>query len=208
MTFRNRIIEYGVKAADQFLANPKNARVHPQFQRDVMKAALTEVGFVAPVIESKSGVLLDGHERIWQGLQNNAQIPFVVVDVDENEEDYVLATFDPITNLATYDATLLDSLLQDVNSGEASIQQMLAQVGTNAGLYEPGQNPYDLWQGMPEFEQNAINAFHSIKIVFETEADMKSFAQFVGQTVTDKTTMLYYPKKESRDIGVYIEDES
>lgn len=135
-TFRNRIIDYGVKPADQFLANPKNARVHPQFQRDVMKAALEEVGFVAPVIESKSGVLLDGHERIWQAMQNdNAAVPFVVVDVDEAEEDYVLATFDPITSLANYDARLLDDLLRDVNSDQPAIQQMLAELAENNGLY-------------------------------------------------------------------------
>lgn len=134
-TFRNRIIDYGVKPADQFLANPKNARVHPQFQRDVMKAALEEVGFVAPVIESKSGVLLDGHERIWQAMQNdNAAVPFVVVDVDEAEEDYVLATFDPITSLANYDARLLDDLLRDVNSDQPAIQQMLAELAEHNGL--------------------------------------------------------------------------
>lgn len=134
--YRNRIIDYGVKPADQFLANPKNARVHPQFQRDVMKAALEEVGFVAPVIESKSGVLLDGHERIWQALQrDNAPVPFVVVDVDEAEEDYVLATFDPITSLANYDAKLLDDLLRDVNSDQPAIQQMLAELAENSGLY-------------------------------------------------------------------------
>ena len=134
-TFRNRIIEYGVKAADQFLANPKNARLHPQFQRDVMNAALNEVGFVAPVVESKSGVLLDGHERVWQALQNgNAKIPFVVVDVDEAEEDYVLATFDPITALATYDAQALDTLLSGVQSERPAIQQLLAGLAEKNNL--------------------------------------------------------------------------
>lgn len=143
--FKNRIIDYGVKPADQFLANPKNARVHPQFQRDVMKAALEEVGFVAPVIESKSGVLLDGHERIWQALQrDNAPVPFVVVDVDEAEEDYVLATFDPITSLANYDAQRLDDLLRDVNSDQPAIQQMLAELAEKSGLaYEPPEAPND-----------------------------------------------------------------
>ena len=142
--FRNRIVDYGVKPADQFLANPKNARLHPQFQRDVMNAALTEVGFVAPVIESKSGVLLDGHERIWQALQNdNAPVPYVVVDVDEAEEDYVLATFDPITSLANYDAKLLDALLQEVNSDAPAVQEMLAKLADDAGLYQGGSGAED-----------------------------------------------------------------
>lgn len=136
MTFRNRILEYGVKPADQFLAHPKNARIHPVYQREVMKSALDTVGFVAPVIEAKSGYLLDGHERVWQGLQNkNAPIPFVVVDVDEDEEAYVLATFDPITALANYDAELLDGLLREVNSDNEHVQKMLAELAAEAGLY-------------------------------------------------------------------------
>lgn len=155
MTFRNRIIEYGVKPADQFLANPKNARIHPQFQRDVMSAALTEVGFVAPVIESKSGVLLDGHERVWQGLQsNNAMIPFVTVDVDESEEDYVLATFDPITALARYDADQLEALLQDVSSDQPAIQQMLAQLAEAEGVIPPDFAPTDM-SDQPRLDEKA-----------------------------------------------------
>ena len=142
MAFRNRIIEYGVKPADQFLAHPKNARMHPQFQRDVMKSALDTVGFVAPVIEAASGYLLDGHERVWQALQNNnAPIPFVRVDVSEDEEAYVLATFDPITGLAQYDAELLDGLLREVNSDDASMQQMLVQLAENVGIMPPDFQP-------------------------------------------------------------------
>lgn len=111
MAFRNRIIDFGVKPADQFLAHPKNARLHPQFQRDVMKSALETVGFVAPVLEAKSGYLVDGHERVYQALVNNDNVPYVVLDIDENEENYVLATFDPSASLANYDSDLLDGLL-------------------------------------------------------------------------------------------------
>jgi hypothetical protein len=118
MAYRNRIIHYGVKNADQFLAHPSNARIHPQFQRDVMKSALTDIGFVAPVIESKSGYLLDGHERVYQALENNSAIPFVQVDVDEDEESYILATFDPIAGLANYDIDLLDDLLSTVHNSD------------------------------------------------------------------------------------------
>jgi hypothetical protein len=143
---QNRIVDYGVKPADQFLAHPLNARMHPQYQRDVMKAALQTVGFVAPIIESlHTGYLLDGHERVWQGLQNkNANIPYVVVDVTEDEEAYILATFDPITSLAQYDSQKLDELLRDVQSDDAAIQQMLSDLAAQSGLYlddEPTPDP-------------------------------------------------------------------
>lgn len=141
MTFANRIVNYGVKPADQFTANPKNARIHPQFQRDVMKDALDTIGFIAPVIENaRTGYLIDGHERIMQALADNALVPFVSVDMSEDEEAYALATFDPITSLAAYDRAQLDTLLRDVQSDSEHIQRLLAELAAENGLYANGDN--------------------------------------------------------------------
>lgn len=140
MTFANRIVNYGVKPADQFTANPKNARIHPQFQRDVMKDALNTIGFIAPVIENaRTGYLIDGHERIMQALADNAPVPFVSVDMSEDEEAYALATFDPITSLAEYDRAQLDSLLQGVQSDSEHVQRMLAELAADNGLCLDGE---------------------------------------------------------------------
>jgi hypothetical protein len=150
MAYRNRILEYGVKPADQFLAHPKNARLHPTFQRDAMKAALDTVGFVAPVLEAASGYLVDGHERVWQALQNdNADVPYVKLDIDESEEAFVLSTFDPLTGLATYDRELLDGLLREVNSDSESIQMMLSQLAQDNNLLMP-----DDWK---EYDETAAD---------------------------------------------------
>jgi hypothetical protein len=125
--FTNRIIKFGVKAADQFLANPKNPRTHPIFQRQAMEEALGKVGFVAPVIETSDGYLLDGHERIYQALLNNSEVPYVVLDIhsDDPDADFVLATFDPLGALASYDPTQLDDLLKGMETDGESLQKML-----------------------------------------------------------------------------------
>ena len=135
--WKNRIIGQGEKPASQFLANDKNWRLHPQAQREALHGALNEVGWVAPVIENRrTGMLVDGHERVWQALQNgDAAVPFVEVDLDEAEEAYVLATLDPIGAMAAADAAKLDDLLRDVQSGEAGVQAMLAELAVDAGLY-------------------------------------------------------------------------
>jgi hypothetical protein len=125
--FKNRILSYGTKPADQFLANPKNPRVHPIPQREAMEEALGKVGFIAPVIETSDGYLLDGHERIYQALLNNSDVPFVVVDIhsDDADADYALATYDALTALGNYDPVMLDELLQGIDAGEAAIAKML-----------------------------------------------------------------------------------
>jgi len=129
--WQNRIVGQGTKPASQFMANPKNWRTHPQAQRDALHGALNEVGWVAPVVENiRTGMLVDGHERVWQALQNgDALVPYIEVDLDEREEAYVLATLDPIGAMATADRDQLDALLQEVQSGEAGIQAMLAELG-------------------------------------------------------------------------------
>ena len=134
--WRNRIVGEGVQPASQFMANPSNWRTHPQPQRDAMRGALNEVGWVQRVIVNRqTGYLVDGHERVWQALQNgDAPVPYVEVDLDEAEEAYVLATLDPIGAMAAADAAKLDELLREVQSGEAGVQQMLSELAERAGV--------------------------------------------------------------------------
>ena len=153
--WRNRIVGEGEQPASQFVANPANWRVHPQNQRDAMRGALNEVGWVQRVIVNRrTGYLIDGHERVWQALQNgDAPVPYVEVDLDEAEEAYVLATLDPIGAMAAADAAKLDDLLRDVQSGEAGVQQMLAEVAARAMLYKPVLDPEI---GTREYEERDI----------------------------------------------------
>ena len=138
-TWRNRIVGQGTKPADQFQANPNNWRTHPQAQRDALHGALNEVGWVQQVIENvRTGNLIDGHERVWSALKNNnAEVPYIQVDLDEADEAYVLATLDPIGAMATSDAAALDALLREVQSGEAGVQAMLAELAELAGIVPP-----------------------------------------------------------------------
>jgi hypothetical protein len=148
--WRNRIVGEGVKPASQFMANEKNWRVHPQAQRDALHGALNEVGWVAPVIENvRTGYLVDGHERVWQALQNDdAEVPYVQVDLSPEEEAYVLATLDPIGAMALADNEKLDELLQEVQSGEAGVQALLGELAQQAGLYAAGAS-----SDAPEFRE-------------------------------------------------------
>ncbi len=135
--WRNRIVGEGVQPASQFVANPANWRVHPQAQRDAMRGVLNEIGWVQRVIVNRrTGYLIDGHERVEQALQNgDAPVPYVEVDLDEAEEAYVLATLDPIGAMAQASNERLGALLAEVQSGEAGVQAMLAEVAERAELW-------------------------------------------------------------------------
>ena len=65
----------------------------------------------------------------------------MVLDVNEEEADKILATLDPLAAMAGSDAVQLDALLRTVNTGSEQLQQLLADTAAQAGLYT------DQWEG-------------------------------------------------------------
>lgn len=67
----------------------------------------------------------------------------------------------------------------------------------------------ELWQGMPDYEQEDQLAFRTILMHFTKQEDVNDFAALVGQAITDKTKYLYHPKQEKQDMKAYrVQDES
>ena len=127
--WRNRIVEHGVKPANQFTGHPGNYRRHGQAQRDALKGVLDAVGWVQGVVVSqRSGYLVDGHERVMNALGQGDEtpVPYVLVDLSPDEEALILATLDPIGAMATADKEALATLLHDVQIADASVNAMLA----------------------------------------------------------------------------------
>lgn len=109
--WQNRIAGQGIKPADQFQAHPDNWRTHPKAQQKALTAILNEVGWVDTVIENvRTGNLIDGHERVWQALEHNAEVPYIQVDLSPEEEALILATLDPIGAMAGRDQDKLKAV--------------------------------------------------------------------------------------------------
>ncbi len=194
--FENRIKGYGTKPADQFTPNEFNYRKHPQRQRDAVQSSLRELGWIGVVVENTvTGNLIDGHERVWQALKNNEDVPYIEVELSEDEEKLALAIFDPIGAMAEIDAAILEELLQSVNTGEASLQALLAELAEDAGIVPP-DDPNEHWRGMPEFEHEDLTSFRLLHIHFPSEEAVQDFASLIGQPITDKTKFVWHPKQE------------
>jgi hypothetical protein len=129
-SWKNRIVGEGVQPASQFLAHPQNWRVHPQGQREAMRGILNEIGWVQRVIvNATTGYLLDGHERVWQALQNGDEdVPYLEVELSEQEERYMLATLDPVAAMAQTDEAALRDLLQGVQTSEVGVAELLGEL--------------------------------------------------------------------------------
>ena len=132
--WRNRIVGHGVKPASQFLANPLNWRTHPKLQREAIVGILGDVGWVQEVIENvRTGNLIDGHERVWDALENgDASVPFIQVDLSTEEERLILVALDPLSAIAIADGQKLDELLQQVQTDDAALSEVLNDLSQSA----------------------------------------------------------------------------
>ncbi len=91
-----------------------------------------------------------------------------------------------LADIQAQDASLLDGLFQDdelaVLLGEVSDQSMDA-----------------LWAGMPDFEQTPC-ATKTISVHFASPEDFAAFAETIGQTLTEKTSYIWFPYREKDDL--------
>ena len=137
MAIKDRIRELRRVPASELIPNPKNWRTHPESQKQALQGVLSEIGIADAVLarELPDGrlMLLDGHLRL--DSMANETIPVLVLDVDEAEGDKILATLDPLAAMAEADATRLDELLRDVQTGSQALADMLTEIGEEAGLY-------------------------------------------------------------------------
>ncbi|HZU06631.1 MAG TPA: hypothetical protein VFB73_11715 [Chloroflexota bacterium] len=152
LAWRNRIVGYGAEAPDQLVANPRNWRIHPTAQQEALLGVLREVGIVQDVLVNRTtGFVVDGHLRVLLALRDGqATIPVKYVELTPAEEALVLATFDPLAALAGIDQEQLGALLQEVQTSDAAVQQLLNDLAAEAGVQAPDVE-------FPEYDEDAAD---------------------------------------------------
>src|SRR3989304_4581651 len=98
---RDRVRELRRVRVGDLIPSPRNWRVHPDGQKAAMAGALAELGFADALLarETPDGLLLvDGHLRA--DLVPDQEVPVLVLDLDEAEADYLMATLDPLASMA------------------------------------------------------------------------------------------------------------
>lgn len=122
-----RIVGHSDEDPASLLANPQNYRIHGYRQQDVLHGILKDVGFVQSVIVNDvTGHIIDGHLRVHMALKNNVSlVPVTHVELSEEEEKKILASFDPIGSLAKIDTEKFQDLINDMEKFDNSIKDLL-----------------------------------------------------------------------------------
>ena len=119
--------------------HPQNWRTHPESQKEVMSGVLAEIGFADSILAYDSKeyggmVIIDGHLRAE--MEPNIEVPVVVLDVDDEEARTILATHDPIAELAGLDDTITQDLLDLISTEDPAVQSLLDSLAARSDDWE------------------------------------------------------------------------
>lgn len=127
MQIRDRIRELRRVPARQLRPNPRNWRVHPQRQQDVLRGVLAEIGYadalLARQLADGSLELLDGHLRAQ--TTPDVEVPVLILDLNDDEAAKLLAVLDPMAGLAETDAGLLGQLVEGLHTDNTAVRGLL-----------------------------------------------------------------------------------
>ena len=126
MNVRDRIRELRRVPARELRPHPRNWRTHSDRQRDVLRGVLAEIGYADALLarEKSDGSLelIDGHLRAETTPE--MLVPVLVLDVDEGEAAKLLATLDPLANLAGMDRDALAEVLAETTTDSAAVHTL------------------------------------------------------------------------------------
>lgn len=129
--FRDRVKELRRVKASELRPHPDNWRLHNDAQRNALTAMIADIGFATAAVafENAAGELqlIDGHLRTDLAAMegNDAEIPVLILDVDEHEARALLVSIDPLAAMASADSEQLAKLL-DAQSLPLGAVELLA----------------------------------------------------------------------------------
>ncbi len=137
MKIKDRIRQFDRVYAKDLIPNPRNWRIHSTAQADALKGILAEIGWSDCLLvrETIQGLeLLDGHLRA--SLNPDQLVPVLVLDLNEQEADLLLASLDPIAAMAGADANKLQDLLGNLETNNEALQNLFDDLAEQNGIFD------------------------------------------------------------------------
>jgi hypothetical protein len=167
--------------------NPNNPRQIRGEKLDLLKKSVTEFDkmmSLRPIIVDENNVVLGGNMRL---------AAIKALGMKEVPDEWVKRA-DDLTEAEKREFIIKDNAGFGEWDWDVIANEWTDEPLADWGLDVPGVNdPYEEWQGMPEFNQEDKTAFQSVHIHFKTEDDRNTFAELIKQTITQKTRSLWFP---------------
>jgi hypothetical protein len=185
------------KRLDKLIPHPKNARFHPESQIEKIVEWLAKLGYYKPiVIQVGTDYVLAGH-GVLKSLLTDGYTHADVSETDNPEEWAALALMlwdNKSGELSFWDQPNLIAAEAELIEMDVKMETMGFQAYEIDSVKDPGQTPEELWEDMPEFEQEDLDCYQQIIIRFDSIEDVEGFAKAIGRTITPETKYMNIPK--------------
>jgi hypothetical protein len=195
------------------LPHPKNYRQHPPKQLKHLMESIKQHGFYRNIIVAEDLTILAGHGVVKAALQLKLEsIPVIRLHITPTSPAAlkVLAGDNEIANLGESDQKSLLDILTELKEADELFGTGF-DVESIDGLFQkvdPHMFAEEHWAGMPEFTQEDQRAHRRLIVNFESEEDVRLFAEKIGATITDLTRWVWYPPQErERKDTEYLTDD-
>lgn len=184
------------------IAWPRNPRQINKEQAKRLDESFTEFGQVETIAIGPANEVYNGHQRLN-------------VLAAKHGKDYEVEVRVASRALTEKEREKLTVLLHKGAAGEWNFD-VLANEFDAGELVEWGFKPYELgmpdaandpnaeWKGMPEFEQEDQSGCQAIHVHFRVPADVQTFAELIGQNLTDRTRSIWFPRAELTDMKSHL----
>jgi hypothetical protein len=181
----------------------------------MLEKSLNEVGAARSIVIDEDGVVLAGNATIDAAAQAGIERVQVVEADGETiiavrrrgltpEQKVKLALYDNrVAELAEWDEGVLAGLDDTIDLSGMFTPAEMAAILEQAGTEMIDAN--ELWKGMPEFEQEDLEAYKKTVVHFANEDDYLAFFRLVGQPPNAKA--IWYPPQANVPIGIAAQDE-
>lgn len=196
----------------------KNANRHTQRGMGLLEGSIEKDGWIGAVTVAADGETFDGSARVEvtarMGMLDDPIVvhsdgtrPVIVVrdDIPSADDERAVrlglgANWIAAKNL-DWDPGVLAELAGTMDLSALFFPNELAT------LSQPSGEPVDvneLWKGMPEFEQEDLEAYKKTVVHFLNEDDYQAFFKLIGQPPNAKA--IWYPYQANVPIGIEIDE--
>lgn len=188
------------RSTSDLIPYANNSRRHSDEQVAQIAASIREFGWTNPVLIDGENGIIAGHGRVLAaqrlGMRKVPTIELAHLTANQRRA-YVIADNKLALN-AGWDMDLLKLELGNLQEFNFDLSLIGFDPGELASIFlerEDGETDAEAeWDGMPEFDQQDKKPHRTLHVHFASDEDVETFAQAVGQKITDKTRFLWFPE--------------
>ena len=171
-----------------------NPRQLTKDQYQNLKDSISRFGLVDPIIvnsnKDRKNIIIGGHQRVRVAMDMKLEyVPVVEVNLNHQKEKELNIRLNRNTGEWNF----------DVLANNFEIDELLDwgfenyELGVNTKI---DINEEEMWEGMPEYDNEDISPYKTIKLHFRNDNDIKEFAEIIKQKITQDTRSMWHPKLE------------